>query len=131
VTYGEGWTGGTGFRVTFRPDGTQVVDYSSMLPFSHVERDVTMTFGGRAAGRITTDANVAKVVTIEPGTVTMDVDDPGYDLHWDLTGTWGPAGLGSTSDNNRYTCTETTVTYQGSLQAGLANVSIRLMRRGA
>lgn len=116
--------------MTFRPDGSQVVDYSAMVPFQNSERTVVMTFRGRASGRITTDAGVATSVTIAPGTLGMDVEDFAYDLHTDLPGVWGPGGHASTSDANSYTCTETTLTYRGSVKADrTANITIELTRQ--
>jgi hypothetical protein len=105
-----GFTGGTGFRVTFKSDGTETVDYSSMQPTRAGSRDMDK-FIGIASAKISTDKGVAK---IEEGKQTADLGlslvqifirerakCPGL----------GPGALGSSKDNNSYKCTGDSLEY--------------------
>ena len=104
--------GGTGFRVTFKNDGTEIVDYSSMRPIRFAGNDI-LSFEGKASAKISTNGGVAKIEKML---------DAGASFHFVVraTGTdWKPkipglgaGGLGEAKGNGTYKCTEDTLEYQ-------------------
>ena len=119
--------GGDGFRVTFKRDGTQTVDYSAMQPFQL--RGDTTTDTGAATARISTDRQAAKIVRIMNAGVLLHISRVNPTPGLPMPGL-GPGGLGGTSGDNRYTCTRDTLKYQGSMAADKSpNVSVTLTRQ--
>jgi hypothetical protein len=110
VTYLPGQlTGGTGFRVTFKADGTEVVDYSGMAPLRG--GNDTITYTGTATGHISTADNVAKVESVDKAGVTEStVSVASFTLK--LPGL-GPGALGSAT-TGAYTCSGDTLEYKTS-----------------
>ena len=118
--------GGTGFRVTFKSDGTQIVDYSNMKPLKS-GKDTTI-FSGTATARISTKDGVAKIEATEKADVTMKIDWAGVKDTMKVPGL-GVGGLGSTKDNNNYKCTETSLEYRTSVARDAhANCTVKLTR---
>jgi hypothetical protein len=121
--------GGTGFRVTIEPGGRQTVDYAGMEPFEAGQDRIF--FAGRAVGRITTKDKVAKVESVDEGNATLQMVIKGTPapVIWPLPNWFGPGGLGSTTDNNAYTCDDDAVTFTGSTHADRhANFPVTLTR---
>jgi hypothetical protein len=121
--------GGTGFRVSIERSGKQTVDYSGMEPF--VAGDDRIFFAGKAVGRITTKDKVAKAESVDEPNATLQMLIKGTPapVIWPLRDWFGPGGLGSTTDNNAYTCERDTVTYTGSTHADRhANFPVTLTR---
>src|ERR1044071_4450000 len=86
--------GGTGFRVTIKPDGTETIDYSSMQPVR--AGNDRIIYSGTATARISADKGVAKLESIEQRGVTMTTDSPALKVRFDQKLTdLGPGGLGT------------------------------------
>lgn len=121
-------SGGTGFRVTFKSDGTESVDYSNMKPIISGIRDKT-TYSGTATARISTRDGVAKVEKIVSAGVVMTVDSATGNFSFPKLPGLGPGALGSTNDKNSYKCSEDTLEYQTSAaRDGHANTTVKLTR---
>ena len=108
-------SGGTGFVVTFKADGTETIDYSRMklIVFPSNEK---FDFKGTAALMISTENNVATIQSVVRQQVTGTlywIDDPAP-RPFDVFGA-GPGALGGTANDNRYTCTEKTLEYKTSV----------------
>jgi len=130
---GGGATGGAGFRVIFKLDGTETIDYFAMKPivFNDSTPAVpdTFTYKGAASGHIATEKKIARIESIEKAGVTNDVATAGRNFRMKLPGL-GPGGLGSTANNNSYTCTENSLEYQTSVSVDRhPDSSVKLMRR--
>ena len=133
VTFESGYisgAGGTGFRVTVKPDGTQSVDYSAMLPFEG--KPDTISYSGTAEGRIRTRDGVALLdqQTVK-GSVAMTLKTPAapQPIVWKMDGQLGPGGLGVTTGENRYLCNRDTLSYRGSTHRDRrANFPVELKR---
>ena len=120
--------GGTGFRVTFKNDRTETVDYSNMKPIMSGLRDKT-TYSGIATAQISTNDGVAKIERIVSAGVVMTVDSATGHFSYPKLPGLGPGGLGSTTDKNSYKCTEDTLEYQTSAaRDGHANTTVKLTR---
>lgn len=120
--------GGTGFRVTFKSDGTESVDYSTMKPIMSGIRDKT-TYSGTATARISTKDGVAKIEKIVSASVVMTVDSATGHFSFPKLPGLGPGALGSTTDKNSYKCSEDTLEYQTSAaRDGHANTTVKLTR---
>jgi len=120
--------GGTGFRVTFKSDRTESVDYSNMKPVMSGLRDKT-TYSGTATARISTNDGVAKIEWMVSAGVVMTVDSATGHFSLPKLPGLGPGGLGSTSDKNSYKCSEDTLEYQTSAaRDGHANTTVKLTR---
>lgn len=118
--------GGTGFRVTFKQDGTQIVDYSSMKPFQ--AGNDSIAYVGTATARMSTRDGVAKIEKIENQGVTMKTVSVAGNFEIKLM-SLGPGGLGSSLNNNSYTCTTDSLSYQTSTSRdGRANATVTLVR---
>ena len=119
--------GGAGFKVTFKNDGTETVDYSTMQPLEAGPRD-KFVYAGSATARISTTDGVAKMEKMEGLGPTMTLEGALNHQFGNLPNL-GPGGLGSASDNNKYTCTEGTLEYQTSAQRNAkANCTVKLTR---
>jgi hypothetical protein len=105
------WAGGTGFRVTFKSDGTQITDYSTMKPFT-TERE-TLTYSGTATGKISTNNRIARIESIEKAGVRADFR--GLNEWGNSLTSFGPGGLGTTTNDNGYVCTQETLEYKTSV----------------
>jgi hypothetical protein len=107
-------TGGAKARVTFSSDGTLTADYRKMDILKHPDGGTTR-FDGRASGRIVTENGVARIESVGAACVSIKVT---ADETWTLLDAkqpgLGPAGLGGTSDDNHYTCTEESLEYKTS-----------------
>lgn len=119
--------GGEGFRVTFKRDGTETVDYSSMKPLQAGNDETTYT--GSATARISTVNKTAKVESVEKKGVVINFSKltpiPGTPLPG-----LGFGGLGETADDNGYNCSRDSLEYRGSMARDRrANVNIKLTRR--
>jgi hypothetical protein len=120
--------GGTGFRVTFKSDGTESVDYSNMKPVMSGLRDKT-TYSGTAMARISTNDGVAKIEKMVSAGAVMTVDSATGHFSLPKLPGLGPGGLGSTADKNSYKCSEDTLEYQTSAaRDGHANTTVKLTR---
>ena len=120
--------GGTGFRVTFKSDGTEMVDYSTMKPIK--SGNDTTSYTGTATARISTKDGVAKIESMENAGATATLNSPavGANKNWKLPGL-GAGGLGSTRDKNNYKCTEDTLEYQTSAARDEhANCTVKLTK---
>ena len=115
---GRATSGGAGFQVTFRPDGMQIIDYASMVPFvlpnpSGGPTD-TQTYTGNATARISTRDKVAKVERIEQARVLFTISTLSPTPALPLKGRLGPGGLGTTKSDNGYVCGENSLEYKTS-----------------
>ncbi len=117
--YHENWTG---FRVTFKSDGTEIVDYSAMKPFVYEDKSI-LSFEGTATAKISTDNHVATIESIDQHNVTRTVVNIPMKLP-----SLGPGGLGTTTDINSYTCTEETLEYKSSSAHVNPEFSVKLRR---
>lgn len=102
--------GGTGFRVSFKKDGTETVDYSNMKPVESGPRDKTI-YSGRADAKISTKDGVAKIESMVSADVVATLDSGVKNFSWPKLKTLGPGGLGSPTGMS-YTCTGDTLEYQ-------------------
>ena len=123
--------GGTGFRVTFRCDGTEEVDYSKMVPFTEkVSSREKISYAGKASARVSIKDNVAKLETMQSRGVSMTMESASRSrpATVNIPGL-GPGGLGSTTDKNHYTCDGDLLEYQTSRHIdGHANCTVKLTR---
>ena len=120
--------GGTGFRVTFKSDKTESVDYSNMRPVTSGLRDKT-TYSGTATARISTSDGVAKIEKMVSAGVVMTVDSATGHFSLPKLPGLGPGGLGSTTDKNSYKYSEDTLEYETSAaRDGHANTTVKLKR---
>jgi len=118
---------GTGFRVTFKNDGTEIVDYSNMKPIAS-GKDST-TYSGTATAHISTKDGIAKIEKMESANVVMTINGGGKSYSLPKLPGLGPGGLGSTKDKNSYKCTEDSLEYQSSAaHDGHANTTVKLTR---
>src|SRR5205085_12596324 len=102
--------GGTGFRVTFKTDGTEIVDYSKMKPIEAGKDRFTYT--GSASAKISTKDGAAKIEKIEQSDVVAFMEAAGQKYNWPgRLPNLGPAGLGGTKSNMSYTCAEDSLEY--------------------
>jgi hypothetical protein len=119
---GRATGGGTGFQVTFRPDGTQIIDYASMAPFimSNPISGLTDTqrYTGTAAALISTKEGVAKIEKIEQAHVLLTISTLSLTPALPLKGQLGPGGLGTTKSDNGYVCNEDSLEYKTSAAGG-------------
>lgn len=132
--------GGAGFRVTFKCDGTQTVDYSTMKPFTGTApgaesaRGLTsVTYSGTTTGHITTKDHIAIVEDRDPkptGRKTLALkSSSNKPIVYSLIGL-GPGALGETLGGASYTCTDDTLEYSGALHHDrVANFAITLKRQ--
>jgi hypothetical protein len=113
---GQAVTGGSGFRVTFKPDGTETVDYAAMSPFKWPPNQFgmgdTQPWRGTAAVRISTDRQVAKLEAILQTSVEYNPSE--LVLRQYMPGGLGPGTLGSTGTDNGYFCTNESLEYKAS-----------------
>jgi hypothetical protein len=129
-------TGGAGFHVTFKQDGTETIDYSAMetiaFPDSTPANPDTWTYGGTASARISTKNKVAKIESSGPTAVTRHAVSVGQNLDMKIIGL-GPGGLGTTANDNGYACTENSLEYKTSVSVGARrghpDYSVELRRR--
>jgi hypothetical protein len=104
-------TGGTGFRVTFSPDGVETVDYNRMAPL-WVGGSDTQIFRGSAAARISTRDHRAHIEKMERQGVRYTMSTRSPTGEGPLPGL-GPGGLGTSTDES-YTCVGDRLTYRAS-----------------
>ena len=107
-----------GYRVIFRPDGTQIVDYSKAVPLKLEASKETITWTGIGSNLISTANKAAQVKEERPGSVKLTLVTPAAPIPivWDAGAAKmpGPGALGSAVDNTRYACTDASLSYQGS-----------------
>ncbi len=102
VRHVEGqFKGATGFRLTFKPDGTQVADYSSMRPV--VAEAVTFQYKGVSEGHIATEKGVATSVSVEKAGAMVE-QLTGVSRGPQSTAPMGPGALGTNKNDNSYRC---------------------------
>jgi hypothetical protein len=118
--------GGTGFRVTFKSDGTETVDYSSMQPTKAGPID-TIAFTGTGSAKISTDKGVAKIEATQNAGVSMTLKSTGRVWTMKYPGL-GPGGLASPENKNNYKCTEDSLEYQTSYQRGQYTCTVKLTK---
>ena len=106
--------GGTGFHVTFKTDGTQIIDYTEMVPFTFKNNE-RQIFKGTASGRISTSNHVATLEEIAFAKVTLIFSTLSETPEQPLGESLGPGGLGTTKSDNKYICFETALEYKTSL----------------
>jgi hypothetical protein len=106
--------GGTGFRVTFKADGTEIVDYSSMQPIRFAGTDI-LSFEGKASAKISTNGGVAKIERMLDAGASFHAVMPAFGKDWKpkIPGLGG-GGLGEVKGNNTYKCTDDSLEYQVS-----------------
>jgi len=111
-------TGGTGFRVTFKSDGTETVDYSRMKPvIIGGKASEKTTWKGTATARISTHDGMAKLETAVSGGVAMGLDSGGRHVDWPKLAMLGPGGLGSLKGSSSYKCSGDSLEYGSSTRA--------------
>ena len=121
--------GGTGFKVTFKSDGTETVDYSSMQPTLAGATHDKIIYAGTATARISTKDGVAKIEKKEVLGATLTLESVAVTHQFGKLPNLGPGGLGSTKDNNKYTCTEDTLEYKTSVSRDeKANCTVKLTK---
>lgn len=112
-----GATGGAGYRVTFAADGAESIDYSTTAPLvfpdSTPANPDTFTYRGSASAHISTANGVAKIETLDTQAAVVNVASAGRNFVQKIPGL-GPGGLGSTANNNAYTCAGDTLEYRAS-----------------
>jgi hypothetical protein len=118
--------GGEGFRVSFEQDGTQTVDYSSAKPFQM--KGDSMRYSGSAAARISSEKNKAKVTEVIKAGAVMYLSQVNEASGMPMPGL-AYGGLGGTTGDNSYVCTNDSLQYQGSISNGAPNVTIKLKRQ--
>jgi len=102
-------SGGNGFRLTIKEDGTQIADYSSMQIMRL--HDLSYRYGGSAEGQLTTENGVAKNVGVTRAGVTLAMGDLNGEKPPKPSAGMGPGALGINKNNNSYTCTDTNLKY--------------------
>ena len=130
--YPAGMTGATGFRVTFKRDGTETIDYSAMKPVAFSDstpaKPDNYAYSGVASAHISTDKKTAKIESIDGAGVTRTINATGYHIPLHLPDL-GPGALGNTANNNNYSCTEDSLEYQTADTRGQnPNFSFKLTR---
>jgi hypothetical protein len=112
-----GATGGAGYRVTFTADGGESIDYSTTAPLvfpdSTPANPDTFTYRGNASAHISTANGVAKIETLDQQAAVVHVASAGRKFVQKIPGL-GPGGLGSTANNNAYTCAGDALEYRAS-----------------
>jgi|GEM_PF-3321044 hypothetical protein len=113
----SGATGGAGYRVTFTADGGESIDYSTTAPLvfpdSTPANPDTFTYRGNASAHISTANGVAKIETLDQQAAVVHLASAGRKFVQKIPGL-GPGGLGSTANNNAYTCAGDTLEYRAS-----------------
>jgi hypothetical protein len=114
---GGGAKGGDGFRVTFTADGTESIDYSTtntlVFADSTPAAPDTFTYRGTASAHISTANGVAKIESVDESKVVINVNAGGHKFVQKAPNL-GPGGLGSTANNNAYTCAGDSLEYRTS-----------------
>jgi hypothetical protein len=121
--------GGTGFRVTFKSDGTETVDYSKMQPIR--AGNDKMVYEGKATARISAKDGVAKIEKMIEAGVTFDAAFmlKRYGKEWNpKLPELGPGGLGTTKGKSNYKCTGDSLEYQSSTPRGAADCTVKLTK---
>ncbi len=122
-------TGGTGFRVTFKSDGTETVDYTRMKPVIIGKASERTTYTGTATARISTHDGMAKLETSVSGGVTMSLDSGGRHVDWPRAAILGPGALGSLKGSSSYKCSGDSLEYGSTSRADAQPNCVIKMRR--
>jgi hypothetical protein len=99
-------SGGSGMRLTFKPNGTQIADYSGMAALTL--NTIVYQFGGTSTGAVTTSNGTAKN-SPSGGDATLSIVIDG--IGGEKKPTRGPA-LGMNKNDNSYTCSKNTLQFQ-------------------
>lgn len=122
--------GGTGFRVAFSSDGTEIIDYSTMKPFLWTSAPNTdaQYWRGVATVRIFTDQSIAKIESIVDTSVEVKVSQvmPNFMPGW--PGRAGPGVLGSAVRGITYACEGDSLKYDVLADGGQPWCSVELRR---
>jgi hypothetical protein len=121
--------GGTGFRVTFKSDGTETVDYSKMQPIR--AGNDKMVYEGKATARISAKDGVAKIENMIDAAAKFNASflAKRYGKEWNpKLPELGPGGLGTTKGKNNYKCTGDSLEYQSSTPRGEADCTVTLRK---
>jgi hypothetical protein len=102
-------TGGSGFRLEIKGDGTQILDYSSMEILRL--HDLTYRYGGAAEGVLKTEDGVARNISITRAEVTLAMGDVNGEQPAKPSKGMGPGALGINKNNNSYTCAADSLKY--------------------
>jgi len=103
------WTGGTGFKVSFKTDGTQTIDYSAMLPI--VFENDSFTWRGTSVSKITAADGRASLLNVVPGNLTMQAHSV-FNSTMKFGRSIGPGGLGGLNGSTKYACSENSLEYE-------------------
>jgi len=116
------YTGGTGFRLTFKDDGTQIEDYSSMKPLQ--SESVSLVYQGSEDGIISIENGSARYTRKRSDVTAQPADKSSDAYHVQM----GPGALGSNKHDNSYRCSETKLEFVKEDDEGKAFWLITLKR---
>jgi hypothetical protein len=127
------WSGGSGFTIVIKKDGTLNADYTAMVPVSNTTDKVFEEFiySGTASGLITTKDKVATVRSILNKNVGLRYTINGSQMfEYKAIPSLGPGGLGSTAGENGYVCTDTSLEFKASSGSigGKTDFALKLSR---
>ena len=94
--------GGTGIRLTIKPDGSQIVDYTAMRILNL--KGLTYRYGGGADGVLSAAAGIARNMRIVREGVTLATGANGEENAPKPASGMGPGALGINRNGNRYSC---------------------------
>jgi hypothetical protein len=103
---------GAGILVTFKSDGTQIIDYNGMQPLKGMLGE-TNQWSGNATGHISTSKGTATIESVEQSDLMHKyLASDGTSSSNSMGHTLGPAGLVNNPMDRSYTCTRDTLTYK-------------------
>jgi len=103
---------GAGILVTFKSDGTQIIDYNGMQPLKGMLGE-TNQWSGTATGHISTSDGTATIESVEQSDLVHKYVAPdGTSSSNSMGRTLGPAGLVNNPLDRSYNCTKDTLTYK-------------------
>jgi len=102
-------TGGNGFHLTIKRDGTQIVDYSAMQILTL--QDLTYRYGGVAEGVLSTENGTARNVSVKRAGVTLAMGNMDGEQPARPTAGMGPGALGVNRNTNSYACSANSLKY--------------------
>jgi hypothetical protein len=120
--------GGTGFRVTFTPDGTETVDYGPMKPI--MASNDTVSYIGKASAQISAKNGMARLESMVDAGARLNAVSRAIGLDWKpkLPGL-GAGGLGSAKGMTSYKCDGDSLEYQTSAAGDQhPNCTVKLTR---
>jgi len=118
------YTGGTGFTLTFKEDGTQIADYNSMKPLR--AESIVLDYKGSASGKMTAQNGAAKNISVERSDVTAEPEDHSTEPHHVQM---GPGALGANKRRNSYKCSDATLEFMREDDEGRPFWQIKMVRR--